>query len=105
MPEALAKLGWRNSHRLMNGSLCRSSKNRKAGMKIAARTDNSSIIGLPNQSLRWPSSSTVISEPSPIAIEMIPGQSPWRRRSRCIGSLRSPYQIVHIMTMPGNKLM
>ena len=74
-------------------------------MKIAAAIDSSTIVGLPNQSLRWPSSRTVISDPSPIAIETIPGQSPRRSRSRCIGSLRSPYQIVHIMTMPGNRLM
>jgi IMP dehydrogenase len=50
--EALAKAGRASRRRLMNGSLCRSSKNRNAGMKIAAAIDSSTIIGLPNQSLR-----------------------------------------------------
>src|SRR5580704_12983611 len=91
--------------RLMNGSLRHSSMIMKAGIKIAARIARCWIIGLPNHSLRSPSSSTVISEPSPIAMQRMPTQSPRRSRSSCIGSASSPYQTAQIRTSPGSRLM
>lgn len=89
----------------MNGSLCHSSMMMKAGIKIAARIVKFWIIGLPNHSLRSPSSSIVISEPSPIAMQMIPIQSPRRSRSSFIASPSSLYQTADIITNPGNRLM
>ena len=89
----------------MNGSLRTSSMTRKSVVKTAATTARSRIIGLPNQSFRWPSSSTTSSEPRPSAMQAMPSQSPCFRRSRRIGPGSMPHQTAATSMMPGTRLM
>jgi hypothetical protein len=58
----------------------------KAVSATIATTDSRTMNIDPNQSSFSPSSSTVSSAPSPMAIEVIPSQSPRRSRSNRRGS-------------------
>ncbi len=58
----------------------------------------------PNQSSFSPSSSTVSSEPRPMAMVMTPAQSPWRSKLSCIGSRSSENQSMANITAPGSRL-
>ncbi len=60
--------------------------------------------GEPNQSSLLPSSSTVCSAARPIAMVMMPSQSPWRISDSFIGLGSSETYSMPIMIAPGTRL-
>jgi hypothetical protein len=59
---------------------------------------------LPNQSSRWPSSSIAINEPSPMAMQPMPSQSPSRSSFSCIGVGLMAKKMAESISTPGSRL-
>ena len=98
------KLRRTSRRRFNSGFFTVSSMIRKAVSATAAMTDSLTMKGEPNQSSLLPSSSTVCSADSPIAMVMMPAQSPSRSSASFIGFASSAYQSMPTMIAPGTTL-
>ncbi|MEY9566484.1 hypothetical protein ABH978_002323 [Bradyrhizobium ottawaense] len=98
------KLRRTSRRRLRSGFFTVSSMIRKAVSATAAITDSLTMKGEPNQSSLLPSSSTVWSVDSPIAMVTMPAQSPSRSSASFIGLGSRAYQSMPTITAPGTRL-
>ncbi|MGY4348286.1 hypothetical protein ACVWXM_004753 [Bradyrhizobium sp. GM7.3] len=98
------KLRRTSRRRFRSGFFTVSSMIRKALSATAAMTDSLTMKGEPNQSSLLPSSSTVCSADNPIAMVMMPAQSPSRSNDSFMGFASSAYQSMPTMIVPGTTL-
>ena len=94
-----------SSRRFRSGRSFVSSIQTKRASATAATTLRRVMKGEPNQSSLLPSSSTVWSAESPIAMVAMPVQSPWRRRSSRMGDGSRPSHRPVSIRAPGTRLM
>ena len=102
---AIMKLGRVKTRRSMKLSLRVKPRHIHAPMPATANVAVMRMKLLSNQSLALPSSSMAVSEPRPMAMTAMPGQSALRSRRRFIGSRSRPQASPASISRPGTQLM